>query len=153
MLLCGGACAFAAARREVASGDWPRWSLRQMFAVIACLALILSALIHQTPFLARFALARHAIDRLAEHLELGQRLEHPCLAGTFLIRQAEIRPPKVDQARKDELPSLNSHKRVYLWTDLSPGGRSGFAQNIPQNDSRYFTQVRLDDRWWFVVED
>lgn len=134
---------------NISSG--PRWSLRGMFAVIACLALILSTLIHQSPFRLRFALARNAIDSLAERADRGEVVETPCWAGTFIIRQVEVhptsRPGITGNAPK------NTDARIFLWTKLNPDGRTGFARAVEPKNARFFIQRRLDERWWFVVED
>jgi hypothetical protein len=137
--------------KGVASEWRPRWSLRGMLAVITCLAVISASLV-QAPFQARFALSRDAINSLAERVMRGEHVETPCWTGTFLVRQVEIHT-RSEQPPRDGTQPADPNPHVFLWTDLSPGGRTGFARGIVPNHGRYWLQRRLDDRWWFVVED
>lgn len=133
--------------------DWrPQWSMRGMLASILCFAVILACLLHQTPFQVRFTLAREAIDSLAERAVQGERVETPCWAGTFLVRQIEVFPMP-EQPAGDRMLPADSAPLVYVWTELDSVGRAGFARGIAANNTRYWEQRRLDDRWWFVVED
>jgi hypothetical protein len=148
---CMAANAISDFAKRPAIQSRPQWSLRGMFVVIACVGLILASLIQQSPFRIRFGLARSAIDSLADRATRGETIETPCWAGSFRIRQVELFP--ANEQTSNGLLKPDVARRVFFWTDWTSTGRSGFACGIEPKESRYWTQHRLDDQWWFVVED
>ena len=103
-------------------------------------SIILASLIHNTPFRLRFAASRQSINELASAIERGEHPELPYRSGFFLVREVEGGPGR----------------QVMLWTGgVGPGspGRCGFVNGIAGRDHRYFWQSRMDEDWWFVVED
>ena len=117
----------------------PQFRLIAVLKVIACISLILASLINNTPFRARYLLSRRAINELANEAATGRLPPLPCRAGLFLVRGVEA-----------------NRMVVKLWTGgLGPNssGRIGFARGIGPDEPRYFWQSRMDDDWWYVVED
>lgn len=115
-----------------------RWTLRQMFVVTGCLAMIFGAIVNHWPLLWRFAISQQRLDQFADQLVDGRQLSTPRAVGLFVIRKAEMR---------DGLPCL--------WTDPDPSGYSGFVRCTPrqvQGFNIWFTE-QMNDRWQLILED
>ena len=114
-------------------------SLRTMFVATAVMAVVLSIARSNWPVRAAFAMARPRFDRLAAEVRDGNPPPMPCrVVGLFHIRRAEF---------KDD-------RAVCLWTNLDPGGKSGFVlcpdDDVPLN---IWSQLPLDGHWQFIAED
>lgn len=116
----------------------PRWALRQMFAVTACIAVMAGAVVNHWPLRLRFAVSRPQLDQFADQLAAGRRLSTPRVAGLFVIKKAEMR---------GGLPCF--------WTDPDPSGYSGFVRCTPKQAhgfNLWFTE-QMNDRWQLIIED
>jgi hypothetical protein len=89
------------------------------------------------PFRATFSLSEPALNRLAMSVEAGEPLALPHRVGLFTIREA---------GKKDD-------GSIYLWTDPSPSGPSGFVYHYNGKGYNLWSELRLDDDWYFICED
>jgi hypothetical protein len=105
---------------------------------VLSLTVIISVAATNWPLRTTYAFSRNAFDTIAERLRAGEPITSPIRAGLFSIEQAELSRDGV----------------VCLWTELQPGGNTGFVQcrrdHVPFN---LWSIVRLDDRWQFISED
>lgn len=116
----------------------PRWTLRQMFAVTACIAVMVGAVINHWPLRWRFAISQPQLDQFADQLADGRQLSTPRAVGLFVIKKAEMR-----------------HGLPCLWTHPDPSGYSGFVRCTPsqvQGFNIWFTE-QMNDRWQLILED
>jgi hypothetical protein len=107
---------------------WLRWSAVKQRSLwppftTASLALVgaLSVVTTAWPLRLSFALTRPAFQRLAESVRAGQQTDAPVRIGLFVIKQTEV----------------SRQGAVCLWTELDPGGNTGFVQcganSVPLN--------------------
>jgi hypothetical protein len=113
-------------------------SLRQWFAGITTVAILLSVATSNWPLKTAYGLSRRSFDRAAAQVRAGNPPRTPCWIGVFRIRKAEV-----------------YHNGIAcLWTDDDPGGPCGFVQHgsddLPFN---LWSHMRLDDSWQFIAED
>lgn len=116
----------------------PRWTLRQMLTLTACIAVMVGAVVNHWPLRLRFAVSRPQLDQFADQLAAGERLSTPRAVGLFMIRKAEMRRG---------LPCL--------WTNPAPSGYTGFVRCTPSQAERFnlFFTESMNDRWQLVIED
>ncbi|MCX6345146.1 MAG: hypothetical protein NT018_08725, partial [Armatimonadetes bacterium] len=92
------------------------------------------------PMRLSFALTEGAINTIADRLEKRQSVASPFQLGLLRIKRAEI----------------SSKGVVCLWTDMNPGGRSGFVKtSATKVDSQFnlWSKFTLDKDWQFISED
>lgn len=120
-------------------GWLPGW-LPGLLVICLCFLLHWSILTTQWPLHMTFELSRPALEKMAESLREGVKIEGPQRAGFFIIRKADI----------EQYPGT-----VCLWTDLEPNGRMGFLDVPPYGAALpwAWSEVRLNDRWRFLKED
>ncbi len=113
-------------------------SLRQLFAGITTIAILLSVATSDWPLRAAYTLSRSSFDRVASQVDAGDHVNTPCWIGLFRIHKAEVHHNGV----------------VCLWTDDDTAGPTGFVQyasdDLPFN---LWSHIRLDNRWQFIAED
>jgi len=110
------------------------WSLRQMFMVTACLAVIIGAIFNHWPMLWRFAISVPEMDRIADQVESGLEVKKPQAVGLFVIEKATMR---------SGIPCL--------WID----GETCFARCKPEQVQGFnlWSTERMNDRWQLILED
>jgi hypothetical protein len=115
-----------------------QWSLRQVFIVTACVAIIVGAMVHRWPLWWRFAASQAALDQFADRVENGLQISRPQAVGWFMIERAEMRKG---------VPCL--------WTAPDLAGSTGFVRCAPNQAERFnlWSNQRLNDRWQFISED
>jgi hypothetical protein len=113
-------------------------SIHQALATVALPVMILASVaITHWPLRLSYAWSCAAFDDIARRVRAGERIEAQRV-GPFRILRAEV----------------YFNGLVCLWTDLDPGGKTGFVQCPPDNPPRnLWGIVRLDDRWQFISED
>lgn len=115
-------------------------SLRQVFAIVTCIAVYLSLLSEPWTFRLRFAASRPALDRLAERVAGGAEVE-PQWAGLFFIASAHAK-------------ESNGVRYTTLYTD--PYGEEGFLHPPPQNRTfmnDWSTALQHDADWQHFIKD
>ena len=113
-------------------------NLRMIFAGTTVIAIVLSIALTSWPLCAVFSLSRPTFDQIANDVRQGNVPNTPCRVGLFRIRKAEVCYNDV----------------VCLWTDLNPGGKSGFVQCPPENPPfNLWSHIQLDASWQFIKED
>ena len=106
---------------------------------LICLTLFISVPITHWPLRLAFKLSRPSFDRIANSLRAGSKFPQPVRVGFFRIKKAEVY-------------KLNG--KVCLWTDLDPGGKTGFTQCPPNYvPFNLWSMIELDKDWQFVSED
>ena len=115
-----------------------QWTLRQLFVVIGCLAVIIGAIVNHWPLRWRFAISLAKMEQLADQMEGGLELEGPRAVGLFLVEKAEL---------KRGVPCF--------WTDANSAGPVGFVRCTPEQAHNFnlWSTERMNDRWQLIVED
>jgi hypothetical protein len=114
-------------------------SRRPVFiAASVSLAAIASVMATAWPLRLSYLLSRPSLQRLGTAIDPGQRTDGPVRAGLFVVKRAEVSP----------------QGRVCLWTELEPGGNTGFVRcgmnGLPVN---LWSSIQLDEQWYLVAED
>ena len=115
-----------------------RFSLRQFFVFLTCLACFLSLLYEPWTFYLRFAMSRQELERLAHSVETGEEIE-PQWAGLFFI----------EKARREK----HDHQ-IYtvLWTELG-SGPEGFVHPACPLINDYSVALHRDPEWSYFSQD
>ena len=112
--------------------------LPALYASVLSLVVIISVAASHWPLRVSYALSRCSFDAVAQRVRNGEQVTTPMRAGLFTIQRA----------------GLSRHDIVCLWTQLDPGGNTGFVQcrreYVPFN---LWSMVKLDDRWQYISED
>lgn len=119
--------------------EFIRWDLRQMFAIVGCVAMIVGALVQHWPLKLRFAVSLSELDRLADQLEEGWQMPEPATAGLFVIRKAELR-----------------RGTPCLWTEPDSAGPVGFVRCTPEQAESFpnlWNNEQMNERWQLIIED
>jgi len=104
---------------------------------LACLAIFVSVPITHWPLRLAFKFSRPAFDRIAHSLQSGLSVPQPVRAGLFEIKKAEV-----------------YNRKVCLWINLNPNGKTGFTLCPPGNlPFNLWSTIHLDADWQFISED
>ncbi|HEV3343646.1 MAG TPA: hypothetical protein VG125_24960 [Pirellulales bacterium] len=114
-----------------------QFSLRQLFIVVACLALYLSLLREPWTFRLRFAVSRPALERLAAEVEQGGT-PGPQWAGLFYIEET---------ARRE--------RDGGTYTVLFIDPEEGFVHPTPTKPwlNDYSLALQNDPEWFYFIQD
>jgi hypothetical protein len=106
---------------------------------LLCLAVFISVPIAHWPLRLAFKLSRPSFDQIASSVQKGSTFSQPFRVGLFRIKRAEIH---------------KYNRKICLWTDLDPAGKTGFAR-VPPHDVPFnlWSMIELDEDWQFVSED
>lgn len=139
---CFYGLAFLAAQDAKRQMESLRFSLRQIFIVTACVAVIVGALVNHWPFRWRFALSLQELDQFADRIDGGLEIEKPKAVGLFVIEKAEVR-------------TIGGKRVPCLWTDPDTAGPTGFVRCMPEQAHRFnlWSTERMNDRWQLIIED
>jgi hypothetical protein len=109
-------------------------SLRQLFAGITTIAILLSVATSNWPLRAAYTLSRPSFDNAAAQVRAGDPPSTPCWIGLFRIQKAEVGNKGI----------------LCLWTNNG----TGFVQTGP-NDLPFnlWSHATLDNSWQFISED
>ena len=111
--------------------------LRHVGAYLASIGIFILIGLTHFPFRATFSLSESALCRLAMSVEADESLAVPRRVGLFTIREA---------GKKDD-------GSIYLWTDPNPSGPSGFVYRYTGSGYNLWSELRLEDDWYFICED
>jgi hypothetical protein len=117
-----------------------RFSIQIFQIVLLSLVLIFSVNVTHWPVRMAFAFIEGSLDNLADSVKAGNNLALPRRVGPFVVSEAGILPGEV----------------VYLWTDASPGGPSGFVRcssEAARERLNLWWSVRLNGNWQLVFLD
>ena len=125
---------------------WPtKWQTRikmphNAITVTVSLALIVSVAATEWPLRLSYAYAKPGLNALASKVEKNQKIDLPVQLGLIRIVKVDISPSEV----------------VCLWTDLNPGGRTGFVKTRSEYVESQFNiwwTRSMDNDWQFISED
>ncbi len=126
-------------RRTARQAGKMQFTTRQMLLFVTCVSIVLSVLTTNWPLRFRFELSRGAVEAIANRVEQGGQKMGPQRAGLLYLKSAEV----------------NGAGQACLWTDLAPGGNSGFVRCRPGDRPKLnlWSSIAIDERWYFVAED
>lgn len=133
--------------------DKPNYPLTRVWIVSSVLLLLLWW--SNWPVHVSYFLARSELDRVAQRVRAGERLQTPFRVGLIVVRDIEVRQRVVNYSGLDDDPDATDRRNIVcLWTFPNPGGATGFMQSRPHLvQANVATHHVLDHRWQFIEED
>jgi len=123
---------------------WParwelqRWRIRNIYAVPACLAILISVCMTHWPLKLHYRIVKNRLNHIADMGERKQPVTMPQQVGLIRVRKAEIYWNGI----------------TCLWTGDYPGGNIGFVRTPPDKVRfNLWSIVELDNDWQFIGED